>query len=100
MVTKIVDGVKIEITDDEAKTQYSWSETKAQKLRKIKEKRADKLAETDWWVLRGNMSEAQSTYRQALRNIPQDFTTEEQYDLLLTRNEETGELTHSVWSKP
>jgi hypothetical protein len=39
------------------------------------------------------------TWRQNLRNIPQDYTTEEEYDLLLARDE-NGNLTHSVWSKP
>ena len=39
------------------------------------------------------------TWRQSLRNLPQDFSTEEQYDLLLARND-AGELTHSIWSKP
>ena len=45
------------------------------------------------------MSDAMSTYRQNLRNIPQDYTTEDEYDLLLVRDEQ-GNLTHSVWSKP
>ena len=53
---------------------------------------------TDWWVLRGNMTEAQSNYRQALRDIPQDYS-EADYDDLLARDEQ-GNLTHSVWSKP
>ena len=39
------------------------------------------------------------TWRLNLRNIPQDYTTEEEYDLLLARDE-NGNLTHSVWSKP
>jgi len=45
------------------------------------------------------MSDAMTTYRQALRNIPQDYTTEDEYDLLLARDEQ-GNLTHSIWSKP
>jgi len=40
-----------------------------------------------------------STYRQKMRDVPQDFTTESQYDLLLARDSD-GKLTHSVWSKP
>ena len=71
----------------------------AEKLKTIKMIRLQKLLETDWWVLRGNMTEAQSNYRQTLRNIPQDYTTEDEYDLLLARDEQ-GNLTHSVWSKP
>ena len=68
------------------------------KLKEIKEIRLQKLIETDWWVLRGNMSTAQSNYRQALRDIPNTYS-ESDYDLLLARNE-NGELTHTVWSKP
>ncbi len=102
---KIINGVSIEMTAEEISAHNSWSETEEQKLQKIKDLRLDKLMETDWWVLRGNMSEAQTTYRQALRDIPQDYTTEEEYDLLLERETDKsksnyGELTHSVWSKP
>ena len=38
-----------------------------------------------------------STYRQALRDIPQDYTTEDEYDLLLARDEQ-GKA-HTVWEK-
>ena len=93
MVTKIVDGVKIEVTDEQAKAEYSWLETDAQKLRKIKDKRSDKLAETDWWVLRGNMTEEQKNYRQKLRDIPADYDSSK-YDELLDFK------THAVWKKP
>jgi len=40
-----------------------------------------------------------STYRQALRDIPQNYTTEAEYDLLLARDEQ-GNLTHSIWTQP
>ena len=95
---KIIDGQKIEMTAEEIYEHNTWSETEEQKLQKIKDLRLDKLMETDWWVLRGNMTDAQSTYRQNLRNIPQDYS-EEQYSDLLARDEQ-GNLTHSVWSKP
>ena len=68
------------------------------KLGWIKDIRLEKLVETDFWVMRGNMSEAQSTYRQNLRNIPQDYS-EDKYDELLARDSD-GKLTHTVWSKP
>tara|TARA_R100000231_G_scaffold7754_1_gene10636 strand:+ start:1379 stop:1696 length:318 start_codon:yes stop_codon:yes gene_type:complete len=68
------------------------------KLGWIKDIRLEKLVETDFWVMRGNMSEAQSTYRQNLRNVPQDYS-EADYDDLLARDEQ-GNLTHTVWSKP
>tara|TARA_Y100001938_G_scaffold99166_1_gene135662 strand:+ start:115 stop:441 length:327 start_codon:yes stop_codon:yes gene_type:complete len=70
----------------------------AYKLEKIKNLRLQKLQETDFWVMRGNMSEAQSTYRQSMRDIPQDYS-EADYDDLLARDEQ-GNLTHTVWSKP
>jgi hypothetical protein len=77
----------------------AYEDSKAERhLEKIKETRLEKLLETDWWVLRGNMTEAQSNYRQALRDIPQDYS-EADYDDLLARDEQ-GNLTHSVWSKP
>ena len=95
---KIIDGKKIEMTAEEITAFNSYTETNEQKLEKIKNLRLNILTETDWWVLRGNMSEAQSTYRQNLRNIPQDYS-EEQYDELLSRDEQ-GNLTHTVWSKP
>ena len=68
------------------------------KLVLIKETRLKKLEETDWWVLRGNMSEAQTTYRQKLRDIPADYDSSK-YDELLARDA-LGNLTHSIWSKP
>ena len=71
----------------------------ARKLEKIKEIRLQKLQQTDWWVLRGNMTEAQSDWRQSLRNIPANHTNEEAYDLLLARDS-SDQLTHAIWSKP
>jgi len=77
----------------------AYEDSKAERhLEKIKETRLEKLLETDWWVLRGNMTEAQTTYRQNLRNIPQDYS-EADYDELLATDEQ-GNLTHTVWSKP
>jgi hypothetical protein len=63
--------------------------------------RLERLIETDYLANSDvTMLDNIKIWRQSLRDIPQDFTTEEQYDLLLARNEETGELTHSIWSKP
>jgi len=70
----------------------------AKKLGWIKDIRLEKLVETDFWVMRGNISEAQSTYRQALRDIPQDYSADK-YDELLARDSD-GKLTHTVWEKP
>ena len=59
---------------------------------------AEKLEETDWWVLRGNMTDAQIEYRQKLRDIPADYDSSK-YDELLERDENNN-LTHTVWEKP
>ncbi len=91
----------IEYTDEEQAiqdTKNAQFNNAESKLRWIKEHRETKLKETDWWVLRGNMTDEQSTYRQNLRNIPQDYS-EDKYDELLATDEQ-GNLTHTVWSKP
>ena len=70
----------------------------ATKLKRIKAIRQKMLQETDWWVLRGNMSTAQTNYRQSLRDIPTDYETSK-YDELLARDS-NGNLTHSIWTQP
>jgi hypothetical protein len=76
-----------EQAEHDAKEQAYMDNGAVRKLNEIKMIRLQKLKETDWWVLRGNMTETQSNYRQTLRNIPQDYTTEDEYDLLLARDE-------------
>jgi len=70
----------------------------SRKLEKIKQIRLEKLLETDWWVLRGEMTTEQTAWRKSLRDIPQDYS-EADYDNLLATDEQ-GNLTHTVWSKP
>ena len=79
----------------------AWNNNSAnRKLGSIKEIRLQKLIETDFYALSDvTMSSEMSTYRQKMRDLPQDYTTEDEYDLLLARDEQ-GNLTHSVWSKP
>jgi hypothetical protein len=89
-----------EKTQLEAKRKDIADNLPNEKLELIKLIRLQKLKETDYLansdvVMPDNIK----TWRQSLRDIPQDFTTEEQYDLLLARDEQ-GELTHSIWSKP
>ena len=96
-----INGVEVPFTEAEItarKAEEAEATNAASKLKTIKEIRLQKLKDTDWWVMRGNMTDEQSTYRQNLRNIPQDYS-EEQYDELLARDEEY-QLTHTVWSKP
>ena len=94
----LLDMTQEEIAEANARQKEYDDDANNRKLRLIKDLRKDKLLETDWWVLRGNMTEAQSNYRQALRDIPQDYS-EADYDDLLARDEQ-GNLTHTVWSKP
>ena len=70
---------------------------KLEELRKI---RTQKLQETDYLANSDmTMPDNIKTWRQSLRDIPQTYTTEEEYDLLLTQDEQ-GNLTHEIWSKP
>ena len=70
------------------------------KLERIREMRNDRLQATDFYALSDvTMSDEMKTYRQGLRDLPQNNTTEEQYDALLARDSD-GNLKHNVWSKP
>ena len=97
----IINGVPTPYTDEE-KTQREKDiaeyNSDASKLSRIKIIRQQFLEQTDWWVLRGNMTDAQTQYRQKLRDIPADYDSSK-YDELLVRDE-LGNLTHNVWSKP
>ena len=96
-----INGVEVPFTEAEItarKAEEAEATNATSKLKTIKEIRLQKLKDTDWWVFRGNMTDAQTTYRQNLRNIPQDYSAD-QYDELLARDEEF-QLTHTVWSKP
>jgi len=70
----------------------------AYKLDLIKEIRLQKLIETDFWVLRGDITDAQKLFRKNLRDIPTNYNSSK-YDELLARDS-NGNLTHKVWSKP
>ena len=98
---KNLNGKEVELTAEEI-TEYNNLQAEyngsARKLRKIKSLRLEKLKETDWWVLRGNMTDAQTQYRQKLRDIPTDYDSSKYDELLATDSD--GNLTHSVWTKP
>ena len=69
------------------------------KLEAIRKLRNEKLFETDYLAFADNtLSDEMKTYRQSMRDIPQDYS-EADYDDLLARDEQ-GNLTHTVWSKP
>ena len=100
-----INGVEVDFTaeeeaikDAEAK---AWNDASAtRKLAQIKEIRLEKLIETDYLAMSDNvLSDDMKNFRKKMRDIPQDFTTESKYDLLLARDSD-GQLTHSIWSKP
>ena len=105
-MTKVnIDGVSREMTAEEQAAydaqELAWETTgrKNLKLQSVREIRNQKLQETDWLVISEQITDSQKTWRSNLRKIPQDFTTEDEYDLLLARDKD-GNLTHNIWSKP
>ena len=105
MTNLSINGVSRPMTAEE-QAEYdakcaAWDSKSAErKLTEIKEIRLNKLKETDYmansdYTIPDNIK----TWRQSLRDIPQDNTTEVKYDELLDRDD-TGKLTHSIWSKP
>ena len=100
-----INGVNIAFTEKEEAAQdilvadYN-SKSIDRKLKQIKEIRLQKLIETDYLANSDvTMPDNIKTWRQSLRNIPQDNTTESKYDELLARDSD-GKLTHSVWTQP
>tara|TARA_Y100000356_G_scaffold131336_1_gene134873 strand:- start:10 stop:324 length:315 start_codon:yes stop_codon:yes gene_type:complete len=78
-----------------------WNDASAtRKLAQIKQIRLQKLQETDYLANSDvTMPDNIKTWRQSLRDLPQNNTTEEEYDTLLARDSD-GNLTNSIWSKP
>ena len=102
---KMVNGKKITLTTEE-ENKYNarvkeWEDTKSQRqLKQIKQERLQRLIETDYLAMSDNtMPDNIKTWRQSLRDLPQNNTTETQYDALLARDAD-GNLTNSIWSKP
>ena len=105
MTKQYINGVLVDLTTAEQleydNMQLDWqNKSTDRKLAQIKDIRLQKLIETDYLANSDvTMPDNIKTWRQSLRNLPQDFSTEEQYDLLLARDEQ-GNLTHTIWSKP
>ena len=105
---KLLNGVRVKLTDAEKTARQSeiddWNSKSAErKLTLIKELRLEKLQETDWYsnsdvIMPDNIK----TWRQSLRDLPQTYTTEAEYDELLEMQGEFPNKTykHSIWSKP
>ena len=105
MVHKITNGIEIELTADELAEynakQTAWNNASAdRKLAEIKSLRLERLIDTEYMAYSDyTMPDNIKTWRQSLRDIPQNNTTEAKYDELLDRDD-TGKLTHSIWEKP
>ena len=104
-MTKInINGVIRDYTAEE-QAEYDAKDrtilTEAQmKLQSIKEMRLIRLQETDYMANSDvTMPDYIKTWRQTLRDLPQNNTTESQYDTLLARDAD-GNLTNSVWTQP
>ena len=101
---KNINGVKTEYTPEEEAArdieEKAWADgAKDRKLTQIKNIRLRKLQETDYMANSDyTMPDDVKTWRQAMRDIPANYTTETEYDKLLA-TDENGNLTHSVWSK-
>ena len=93
----------VDFTAEEQASYDDYNSTEkitARKLEQIKEIRLEKLIETDWMSNSDvTMPDNVKTWRQSLRDIPANHMDEAAYDLLLARDA-SGNLTHSVWSKP
>ena len=104
-MTKInINGVIRDYTAEE-QAEYDAKDrtilTEAQmKLQSIKEMRLIRLRETDYMANSDvTMPDYIKTWRQTLRDLPQNNTTESQYDTLLARDAD-GNLTNSEWTQP
>jgi len=100
---------KTTVVDYTAEEQASYDDynstekVTARKLEEIRTIRNQLLKDTDWKVTMAKekgstLSSGFKTWRDNLRKIPQDYTTETKYDELLARDTD-GKLTHSVWSE-
>ena len=100
---KMINETKVQFTaEEEAERdahEKAWADKKGERLlAEIKQIRLQKLKETDWMAVSDlTISDAWKTKRQAWRDIPQNNSTEAEYDAILERDE-NGVLTNAIWS--
>ena len=105
MSKTIVNGVIRDMTAKEqterSAIEKEWSDgSKNRKLSLIKQIRLDKLEQTDYMANSDvTMPDYIKTWRQTLRDLPQNNTTESQYDTQLAKDADDN-LTNSVWTQP
>jgi len=96
-------GVLKHLTESQALEQATkvkdWKSKSAnRKLAQIKKIRLEKLKETDWMAMSDlTISDTWKTKRQSWRDIPQNNSTEAEYDAILERDA-NGVLTNAIWS--
>ena len=101
--THLIDGVVVDFTPEEEAIKdakdKAWNDnTLSRKLNQIKNIRQQKLQETDWMANSDvTMSDSWKTKRQSWRDIPQNNSTEAEYNAILTRDSD-GNLTNTIWS--
>ena len=95
-IKKLSDAEKQSIADEWNEWESKSAERKLEQIRTIRNR---KLSETDYLAMSDNtMSDEIKSYRQSMRDIPQDYS-EDKYDELLATDQQ-GNLTHTVWEKP
>lgn len=100
-----INGVVRDATPEEqaridAREQAWINNTLKRKLNYVRKHRQKFLDDSDWWVSSGQITDAQKTWRQSLRDIPTNYTTETELDSLLEIKDDKVTLKHSIWSKP
>ena len=106
---KSVNGILTTLSEKEAEQividRRSWADgTNGRKFDQVRDIRDTILSLTDWKVTKANeqgeeLSEEFKTWRQNLRNVPQDYKPSD-YDKLLEKDTTTRELKHSIWQEP
>ena len=106
---KSVNGVLTALSEKEAKlltTERKAREDSAdeRKLEKIRNTRDNLLNKTDWKIIKASeqgeeLSEEFKTWRQNLRDIPQNYKPSD-YDKLIELDKKTAEFKHSIWQEP
>ena len=105
---KLVNNIFNPVSEDQAKqiiiARKKWlDETDDRKLNEIREIRDNIFNKTDWKIIKASeqgeeLSEEFKTWRQNLRDIPQDYKPSD-YNKLLEKDTTTRELKHSIWQE-
>ena len=106
---KAINGILQPVSEDEAKqiaaNKKNFEDSADERtLERIRNTRDNLLNETDWKIIKASeqgeeLSEEFKTWRQNLRDVPQDYKVSD-YEKLLEIDEETKELKHSIWKEP